>query len=126
MGFADWMGRRLSSAPPEAERALEQLTPSYMDSAFNPSVPDCPDLSYASWAGGAGIGTETPINPLLRMTNRVLFDAEGVNDGIVSVKSAHWTGFRGIIDADHGRQIGIKAWNGSFEPDRFISLRERR
>lgn len=118
--LADWMGRRIHASPSDAQKALEQLTPLYVESEFNPAVPDMPAVAYASWAGSAGIGTETPINPLLRPTNRALFDTEGINDGIVSVRSAVWTGFRGTINADHGRQIGIKAWNGEFEPAPFV------
>ncbi|MGA7304482.1 MAG: hypothetical protein WBW88_06390 [Rhodothermales bacterium] len=119
-GLADWMGRRIYASPSEAEHALEQLTPAYIETNFNPIVPDHPDVRYASWAGQAGLGTDVPINPLLKITNRLLFEAEGVNDGIVSVGSAEWTGFEGVLDADHGRQIGIKAWNGAFEPEPFI------
>lgn len=118
--LADWMGRRIVASESDAERALEELTPEYVESVFNPRVVDHPDVRYASWAGQAGLGTSTPINPLLKPTNKLLFEAEGVNDGIVSVRSAKWTGFKGIISADHGRQIGVKAWNGSFEPGPFI------
>lgn len=120
VGVADWMGRRVNTAPSDAARAIEQLTPEYIQDEFNPNVKDNPEVRYASWAGRAGFGTETPINPLLRPTNRLLYESEGVNDGIVSVRSATWTGFKGTIEADHGRQIGIKAWNGDFEPARFI------
>jgi triacylglycerol lipase len=119
--LADWMGRRINASPSDAQRALEQLTPVYMEGVFNPQSADHPDVRYASWAGRAGIGTETPVNPLLRPTNRLLFEAEGINDGIVSVRSAMWTGFKGTIEADHGRQIGIRAWNGAFEPEPFIT-----
>lgn len=120
-GFADWVGRRIYSSPSEAQRALEQLTPSFVETEFNPGVPDHPGVRYASWAGKAGVGTDVPINPLLKFTNRVLYEAEGMNDGIVSVRSARWTGFQGILNADHGRQIGLKAWNGSFEPAPFLA-----
>ncbi|HUF10897.1 MAG TPA: hypothetical protein VMO47_16375 [Rhodothermales bacterium] len=119
--LADWMGRRIHSSPSDAQRALEELTPDYMENEFNPRSADHPDVVYASWAGRAGIGTQTQVNPLLRSTNRLLYDVEGINDGIVSVRSAIWTGFRGTIEADHGRQIGIKAWNGTFEPEPFIA-----
>ena len=119
--LADWMGRRIHASPSDAQRALEELTPAFVEDEFNPQSVDHPDVWYASWAGRAGIGTQTPINPLLRPTNRLLYDAEGINDGIVSVRSAMWTGFRGTIEADHGRQIGIKAWNGTFEPEPFIT-----
>ncbi len=119
-GLADFMGRRLHDAPSDAQRSLEQLTPEAVATDFNPGVPDHPGVRYYSWAGRAGIGTHTPINPLLKLPNRVLFEAEGENDGIVSVSSATWSGFQGTIEADHGRQIGVKAWNGDFEPVPFV------
>lgn len=119
-GLADWMGRTMHQSPSDARRALEQLTPEYLESEFNPQVEDHPSVRYESWAARAGLGTDVSINPILRPTNKFLFETEGINDGIVSVESSVWTGFKGTIDADHGRMVGLKAWNGSFEPAPFI------
>ena len=121
VALANWMGQRVSTSESDAERALEELTPAYLNDRFNPMIEDVEGIRYQSWAGQAGIGTSTPINPVLKPTNRRVFEHEGVNDGIVSVNSARWTGFRGVIEADHGRQIGIKAFNGSFDAAAFIA-----
>lgn len=122
LGFADWMGGRLhGSEVSDSRRAVEELTTSYMIDTFNPHTPDHPDVSYTSWAGRAGVGTEVPILPPLRIPNRIVFDREGPNDGIVSVLSATGSGFRGTIDADHARQIGIRAFNGTFDAPAFIA-----
>jgi len=121
VGFADWMGDRLpGSNASDSRRAMEELTTSYMIDVFNPSTPDHPDVRYHSWAGRAGKGTNVPILPLLRIANRIVFDRQGINDGIVSVSSATWSGFHGTIDADHARQIGLKAFNGSFDASEFV------
>jgi triacylglycerol lipase len=119
---ADWMGDRLlGKAVSNSRKALEQLTPSYMNDEFNPATPDHPDVTYRSWAGRAGIGTDTPIIPLLRVTNRIIYNREGVNDGIVSVECAKWAGFQGTVEADHARQIGVRMLNGTFDAPEFVS-----
>ena len=120
--FADWMGDRLhESQASDARRALEQLTPDYMTDVFNPDVQDHAHVVYRSWAGRAGKGTGVPILPVLRFGNRIIYEQEGPNDGLVSVKSAEWTGFQGTIDADHARQIGVRAMNGAFDATAFLS-----
>ncbi len=122
IGLADWMGDRLPDPRvSDSRRALEELTTSYMVDVYNPATPDHPDTRYVSWAGRAGKGTTVPILPLLRIANRIVFDRQGPNDGIVSVSSAAWSGFRGTIDADHARQIGLKAFNGSFDAAEFVA-----
>ena len=78
-----------------------------MREVFNPAVPDHPGVTYRSWAGRAGAGTPVPISPLLRLTHAVIHAREGVNDGIVGTDSAVWTGFQGVLDADHARQVGL-------------------
>jgi triacylglycerol lipase len=46
---------------------------------------------------------------------RAIADAEGDNDGQVSVMSARWGDFRGVVRADHWELIG---WNlGRARPD---------
>lgn len=122
VGFADWMGDRLEGAErARAGRALEELTTTFVSEEFNPLTPDHPGVVYRSWAGRAGKGTDVPIIPILRIPNRIVYNREGPNDGIVSVSSATWSGFRGTIDADHARQIGVKAMNGVFDATSFIS-----
>jgi triacylglycerol lipase len=119
---ADWMGNRLEGAQvSESSLAIEHLTRSYVDEVFNPEVPDHPDVTYASWSGRAGEGTDVPITPLLRIPNRIVFEREGINDGIVSAESAKWTGYQGMLSADHARQIGINALNGDFDALGFVS-----
>ncbi|MEQ9105322.1 MAG: alpha/beta fold hydrolase [Rhodothermales bacterium] len=105
---ANWAGERvLDGGKADFRRAVHDLTPEYVQETFNPEVPDHPDVVYRSWAGRAGKGTDTSINPVLRPLNLMLYAREGVNDGFVSVESAKWGTFMGELDADHAQQIGI-------------------
>ncbi len=74
--------------------AFEQLTTRYMASTFNPSTPDAAGVRYFSY------GAATPPPPLLgvfRPPWRVVRDAEGANDGLVSVASSRWGDYRGTL-----------------------------
>lgn len=125
---ADWIGTRaIGEESSNARRAVRELTPEFMSTTFNPSVPDHPDVEYWSYAGRAGKGTDVPIDPFFYMLNNYLYKREGVNDGYVSVRSAKWGSFLGTIDADHARQVGIDSrLGGSFDSGGFYrSIVER-
>jgi len=106
--FLDLTGKQsLPGTPSDAKKVLLQLTPEYMKTRFNPKVIDHPDVQYRSISSRAGKNTSTHISPLLFTQNRLLFFAEGENDGLVSVKSAHWSGNTETINADHLTHICI-------------------
>lgn len=117
----NWLGETAyANAPADALSAIGELTPEHVREEFNPGVPDHPSVRYRSYAGRAGKGTSIPINPFLVLYNTALFEKEGINDGFVSVESARWGEFKGILDADHGVQVGLKRTPGaSFEPEEF-------
>ncbi len=120
MGVMNFVGRAAyATEPPNAEDGLRELTPEAVTGTFNPAHPDHPDVYYASWAGRAGRGTDVPIYPPLAVPNRVLYARAGVNDGLVAVESATWGDFRGVLDADHARQIGLRLAPGSFDSKAF-------
>jgi triacylglycerol lipase len=109
---ADWLGAQALPRPEAAadfERAVRELRPAYLRDVFNPATPDAPSVRYQSYAGRAGAGTDVPINPFFRPLNRVIYQREGVNDGYVASESARWGSFRGTLDADHARQVGLAA-----------------
>lgn len=93
--YARWRGWR---------PALHDLTPSSLG-RFNEEVRDRPDVRYLSFAG-ARPADETPL--WARRFVRAVAEAEGDNDGQVSVASARWGDFRGVVRADHWELIG---WN---------------
>ena len=106
--LADWVGTQaVAGAEADFRQALSELTLEHMHSSFNEKVEDHPDIRYRSFAGAAGKGTETPINPILRIGNSILFSAEGLNDGIVSESSAKWGRFEETVAADHAAQVGL-------------------
>lgn len=118
----NWIGSHtLEDGSANFERAVSELTPTAMGERFNPEVVDHPSVRYWSFAGRAGKGTETPINPLLIPLNNILYAKEGENDGFVSVASAQWGTFMGTIEADHARSVGMAALppNGTFDANAF-------
>jgi triacylglycerol lipase len=108
---AEWLGRQVLPADGASDfaRAVSELRPAYIRDEFNPATPDAPSVDYRSYAGRAGRGTDVPINPFFRLLNSVIYQREGVNDGYVAAESARWGDFRGALDADHARQVGLAA-----------------
>lgn len=107
---ADWLGvQALDDATADFQRAVEGLRPAYIQHTFNPNTPDHPSVRYWSYAGRAGEGTDVPLNPFFRPLNHVIYEREGINDGYVAIQSARWGDFRGTLDADHARQVGLAA-----------------
>ena len=121
--MANWLGSNvLEDGSADMREALRELTPDYVENTFNPEVPDHPDVTYYSFGCQAGEGTTIPVSPIFRYFNSYLFDHEGVNDGIVSVESAHWGTYLGTVDADHAQQVGITSRLGApFDADAFYA-----
>jgi triacylglycerol lipase len=121
--LADWVGTHiLEDGSADIRTALTELTPEYMEETFNPEVPNHPDVTYWSYGCQAGKGTSVPIAPLFRYLNTYLFEREGVNDGLVSVRSTRWGEYQGTIGADHARQVGISAGLGAdFDSNAFYT-----
>ncbi|KJZ78693.1 hypothetical protein HIM_02084 [Hirsutella minnesotensis 3608] len=75
-------------------QAFAQLTTHYMVNEFNPQNPDNPSVRYFSY----GSVTDTPpvLSPF-RLPHRVIDEAEGPNDGLVSVESSRWGKYEGTL-----------------------------
>eukprot|EP00741_Cyanophora_paradoxa_P023732 tig00021616_g22923.t1 len=101
--FADWcMERRVEDAF-KLMRLMEtgagsNLTTAFLREEFNPSVPDHPDVKYFSYGAAAPL---EKLNPVWRLSARIIEQAEGPNDGLVSVESARWGEYQGTIECDH-------------------------
>lgn len=101
----DWVWEFvMGDTDPDTKSQGYELTRDYMINTFNPNVPNVAGVYYQSWAYevtsviGAGILTITWI-PMLAI--------EGANDVLVSVSSAKWGNFRGVIDGGFwGRLLG--------------------
>lgn len=121
--MADWVGTHiLEDGSANIRKALRELTPEHVETRFNPDVPNHPDVTYWSYGCQAGRGTDTPIAPIFRYLNGYLYEREGANDGIVSVRSARWGEYQGTVNADHGRQVGLSSGLAShFDSNAFYA-----
>lgn len=75
--------------------AFSQLTTKYMPAEFNPSTPDEPSVRYFSY--GAMVRDTPPLLSPFRLSHRVIEQAEGPNDGLVSVESSKWGTYKGTL-----------------------------
>ncbi|WP_051141319.1 esterase/lipase family protein [Salisaeta longa] len=122
--MADWLGAQVSDhGPANALQSIRELTPEHIQEAFNPEVPNHPSVTYWSYAGAAGRGTDVPVDPVMRVLNAYLYDREGLNDGLVSIESAQWGDFRGTLAANHAQQVGLDRSLGksAFEANAFYA-----
>lgn len=77
--------------------AYANLTTDYCNQYFNPNTPNDPNVSYYSYGANASF----PSWSLLNLASQLVKDKEGLNDGIVSVKSAQWGKYMKTVEADH-------------------------
>ncbi|KAL4753402.1 hypothetical protein BDW72DRAFT_210280 [Aspergillus terricola var. indicus] len=73
--------------------AFSQLTCEYMEKTFNPQTPNIEDVRYYSY----GAVMETRFWSVFRLSHRLLQQIEGYNDGLVSVASSKWGGYKGTL-----------------------------
>jgi triacylglycerol lipase len=83
-------------------QSVSDLTPESC-ARFNDEVPDHPDVRYFS-VGGARPWHRVP--PFALHAYKTVFDAEGENDGLVSVRSSTWGEHLGVWPADHFHSVG--------------------
>ncbi|KAI8372035.1 Alpha/Beta hydrolase protein [Choanephora cucurbitarum] len=80
------------------EPAYANLTTSFCNDHFNPNTPDDASVQYYSYGASASISAWSS---LLGLPYQTVYEKEGENDGIVSVKSAKWGTYVKTIQADH-------------------------
>jgi triacylglycerol lipase len=78
---------------------------------FNEQVPDVPGIKYYSVSAAR---PWTMIPPFALHSHRVVLNAEGENDGLVSVKSSTWGEHQGVWQADHWHTIN-RRWMPMFK-----------
>ena len=112
---------------PEAEQnahdSFVTLSTAYMEE-FNKTHLDDPRVAYKSWAGRTCEVWESncpnPVNAYLVVTYELLKSQAGENDAIVPTDSAKWTGFQGVLDADHFDEVGqLAGMTGGFDHLKF-------
>ena len=108
--FADWSLDRFARNIRPLFRAAGVPDDAFFDltvescARFNESVPDVPGIRYASVAG---ICVKPWLGPEWALSSRIVGNAEGPNDGVVSVQSAAW-GER--CDVWHGDHLNLVNW----------------
>ncbi|KAI8369018.1 Alpha/Beta hydrolase protein [Blakeslea trispora] len=80
------------------EPAYAHLTTHFCNNYFNPNTPDDASVKYYSYGASASISAWSS---LLGLPYQTVYEKEGENDGIVSVKSAKWGTYVKTIQADH-------------------------
>lgn len=80
---------------------------------FNVDTPDMPGVAYFSYGGAP---PAEAVHWIFRITHEILVRQYGqtVNDGLVGLDSARWTGWQGAVAADH---LSMTGWQ-LFEPAR--------
>lgn len=74
--------------------AFRQLTQSYMAEKFNPRTPDLDGVRYYSY----GATLHPQITSVFRQSHGIVEEAEGENDGLVSVASSKWGTYKGTLE----------------------------
>jgi len=101
--WADWMLRRLRGfaigGPAQRDLTVESCA------QFNQRVPDAPGVKYYSICGAVP-AQRIPL--FSRKSYRVVYDAEGDNDGLVSVASATWGTHLETWPANHWEQRNVR------------------
>lgn len=130
--FLDWMGNRVHPhTQSNVSESVEQLTRRYMEENFNPRVPDAPDIPYYSYSSSVGKGTNHPIKVIGRYQNNHVYEQEGLNDGMVSVKSAQWGEHILTGEISHLEQMNLRVKEDrkplveAFWRDVMLMLQER-
>ncbi|KAG0743403.1 hypothetical protein G6F57_000565 [Rhizopus arrhizus] len=78
--------------------AYAHLTTDFCNNYFNPNTPDDPTVKYYSYGASTKF---TTWSSLLNIPGKMVYEKEGENDGIVSVKSAQWGTYIKTLEADH-------------------------
>lgn len=130
--FVDWMGNRVHpTTESNVRESVEQLTRGYMTEIFNPDVPDVAGIPYYSYSSSVGKGTNHPIKVIGRYQNNYMFEKEGLNDGMVSVKSAQWGEHIETGGISHLEQMNLRVKDErkplveDFWKDVILMLREK-
>lgn len=128
--FADWGVRRLSRTAKPVMHFLGIPTDAFDDlttescARFNEQVPDAPGVRYYSVAGAC---PREVLSPLWWPAADVV-DAEGANDGVVSVASARYGDGCEVWEADHMNLVNRpnpRATGWGHRPDDYLRLARR-
>ena len=132
----DFLGAVTADEQADVEASLHGLSEAYMTNEFNPHNPDDPRVEYISYTGRSCApdeflnpqnDCEDLVDPIWALTYGILRAAQGDNDGLVTVESAKWGEFRGLMFADHLDEVGqlLGATDPAFDHLEFYLARAR-
>jgi triacylglycerol lipase len=118
-------GRIMGDMRPDSYRAARQVTTEAMK-RFNDEVIDDSDVYYQSYA--SHINRSYP-SMLWKTLARILYTVQGSNDGLVTIESAKWGDFQGLIATEkhpsttHADMVGLVKFYGltDFHAEQFIA-----
>ena len=91
--FVNVLFRLLGDKKPDFFTASRQLSAVLME-GFNDQNPDVPGVYYQSYAGAM----KSPRSDIiLSLPNLIISRLDGENDGLVTLTSAEWTNFKGVL-----------------------------
>lgn len=117
--------RLMGDMRPDSYRAARQVTTQAM-SRFNDEVPDMSGVYYQSYA--SHINKHYP-SILWKTLAGILHTVQGNNDGLVSIDSAKWGEYKGLIatqkhpSTNHADMVGLSQFGSlrSFHAEYFIA-----
>ncbi|MDR1564904.1 MAG: alpha/beta hydrolase [Oscillospiraceae bacterium] len=92
--------KAIGDSAPDFRHVCHEFTTEYAE-YLNIICPNSEKIYYQSYA--ADFGTRTTSSLLLELPHFLIKLAEGDNDGLVSVRSARWGAYRGIINVEGGK-----------------------
>ncbi len=99
--FVNGFYRLMGDKDPDFSSVCSQFTTAWAEE-FNRQNPDVPGVLYQSCAGAMS-GFRSDV--FLWWQNLIIGRVEGENDGLVTARSARWTGFRGVWRGTGGRGL---------------------
>ena len=120
----DFYAKIIGDTNPESLNAGIELT-TYKMQQFNKTVKDSGSVYYQSYACAIDKNFS---NPFWKAMYNKIAEKEGVNDGLVSVNSAKWGNFRGVVSCDgkplvtHADIVGMHFLSGEdcFDAEKFM------
>jgi triacylglycerol lipase len=118
----------LGDSNPDTVTNAYDVCGDYVTRVFNPNTPNINGVYYQSWANK--IKWQDP-NLILQIPWALIKQAQGDNDGLVSVESQKWGNFRGVISGaswcggvSHMNMIGhlLGVTPGFSAPDFFVKI----
>ena len=99
--------------------AIRGYTKSEVDDFNQRFPPNVPGVDYFSFAGIKALEDPRPLGTPLFATGFFISAKEGPNDGWISLVSASFGDFKGVIAANHLEEVGLDLF-GSFDHRQFF------